>query len=56
MLSQRLDLLDGFVQMSDQGTSQLHLISEASHAVVISSRQYHGFCSLFVLAQEVAVL
>jgi hypothetical protein len=40
MLSQQLDLLDGFIQISDQGMSQLHLINEASHAVVISSRQY----------------
>jgi hypothetical protein len=38
MLSRQLDLLDGFIQISDQGTSQLHLISEASHVVVISSR------------------
>jgi hypothetical protein len=38
MLSQQLDLLDGFIQISDQGTSQLHLISEASLEVVISSR------------------
>jgi hypothetical protein len=45
MLSQQLDLLDGFIQISDQGTSQLHLISEESHAAVISSRQYHSFMS-----------
>jgi hypothetical protein len=37
MLSQQLDLLDGFIQISDQGTSQLHLISEASHVVVTSN-------------------
>jgi hypothetical protein len=55
MLSQQLDLLDGFIQISDQGTSQLHLISETSHAVVISSKQYHGFRS-FSSAREVAVL
>jgi hypothetical protein len=56
MLSQQLDLLEGFIQISNQGTSQLHLISEASHAVVTSSRQYHGFRSFFSLAREVAVL
>jgi hypothetical protein len=56
MLSQQLDLLDGFIQISDQGTSQLHLISEASHAIVTSSRQYHSFRSFFSSAQEVAVL
>jgi hypothetical protein len=38
MLSQQLDLLDSFIQISDQGSTQLHLISEASHSVVISSR------------------
>jgi hypothetical protein len=32
------------------------LISEASHVVVASSRQYHSFCSFFSSAQEVAVL
>jgi hypothetical protein len=56
MLSQQLDLLDGFIQISDQGMSQLHLISEASHAVVTSSRQYHRFCSFFSSAQEVPIL
>jgi hypothetical protein len=56
MLSQKLDLLDGFIQISDQGTDQLHLISEASHTVVISSSQYHNFRSFFNLAQDVAVL
>jgi hypothetical protein len=56
MLSQQLDLLDSFIQISDQGTSQLHLIGEASHAVVTSSRQYHSFRAFFNSAQEVAVL
>jgi hypothetical protein len=56
MLSQLLDLLDGFIQILDQGTSQLHLISEASLAVVTSSRQYHGFRSFFSSSREVAVL
>jgi hypothetical protein len=55
MLSQQLDLLDGFVQISDQGTSQLHLISEASHVVVASSGQNYSSRS-FNSAQEVAVL
>jgi hypothetical protein len=55
MLSQQLDLLDDFIRTLDQGTSQFHLISEASHAVVISSGQHHGFRS-FGSAQEVAVL
>jgi hypothetical protein len=56
MLSQLLDLLVSFVQILDQGMSQLHLISEASHAVVISSRQCHDFFSFFSLAREVVVL
>jgi hypothetical protein len=56
MLSQQLDFLDGFILISDQGMSQLHLISEASHAVVTFSRQYHGFRSFFGSAREVAVL
>jgi hypothetical protein len=56
MLSQYLDLFDGFIQISDQGMSQLHLISEASHAIMTPSRQYHGFHSFFSSAQEVAVL
>jgi hypothetical protein len=56
MLSQQLDLLDSFIQISDQGTSQLHLINEASHAVVISSRQYHDFRSFSSSAQKVALL
>jgi hypothetical protein len=56
MLSQQFDFLDDFIQISDQGTSQLHLISEASHAVVTSGRQYHRFRSFFSLAREVAVL
>jgi hypothetical protein len=56
MLSQQLVLLDGFIQISDQGMSQLHLISQTSHAVMISSRQYHNFLSFFSSAQEVAVL
>jgi hypothetical protein len=56
MLSQQLDLLDGFIQISDQGMSQLHLITEASHAVVTSIKQYHSFRSFFSLAQGVAVL
>jgi hypothetical protein len=55
MLSQQLDLLDSFIQILDQGMSQLHLISEASHAVMTSSRQYHSFRS-FSSAREVAVL
>jgi hypothetical protein len=56
MLSQQLDLLDSFIQISDQSMSQLHLISEASHTVVTSSKQYHNFCSFFSSAREVAVL
>jgi hypothetical protein len=56
MLSKQLDLLDGFIQISDQGMSQLHLINEASHAVVTSSREYHSFHAFFSSAQEVAVL
>jgi hypothetical protein len=55
MLSQQLDLLDDFIQISDQGTSQLYLISEASHVVGTSSGLYHSFCS-FSSAREVAVL
>jgi hypothetical protein len=56
MLTQQLDLLNGFIQISDQGMSQLHLISEASHTVIISNRQYHGFHAFFSSAQEVVVL
>jgi hypothetical protein len=56
MLSQQLDLLDSFVQISDQGMSQLHLISEASHVIVTSSGQNYGFRSFFSSAREVAVL
>jgi hypothetical protein len=56
MLSQQPDLLDSFIQISDQGMSQFHLISEASNAVMISSRQHHDFGSFFNLAREVAVL
>jgi hypothetical protein len=56
MLSQQLDLLDGFVQISDQGTNQLHLISEASHVVVASSGQNYSSHSFFSLAREVAIL
>jgi hypothetical protein len=56
MLSQQLDILDSFIKIWNQGTSQLHLISEASHAVVTSSRQYHSFRSFFSSAWEVVVL
>jgi hypothetical protein len=56
MLSQQLDLFNGFIQISDQGTSQLHLISEASHAVMTSSRQYHDFRNFSSSAQELVVL
>jgi hypothetical protein len=56
MLSQQLDLLDGFIQILDQGMSQLHLISEASHVVVTSSGQNYDLCSFFSSAQEVVVL
>jgi hypothetical protein len=56
MLPQQFDLLDGFIQISNQGMSQLPLISEASHVVVTSSRQYHSFRSFFGSAREVAVL
>jgi hypothetical protein len=56
MLSQQLDLLDGFIQISDQGTSQLNLISEASHVVVTSRMQYHSFRSFFSSAWEVVLL
>jgi hypothetical protein len=56
MLSQQLDFLDSFIQISDQGMSQLHLISEAPNAVMIPSRQNHGFRSFFILAREVAIL
>jgi hypothetical protein len=56
MLSQQLDFLDGFIQISDQGMSQLHLISEASHAAVTPNRQYHSFRSISSSAWEVAVL
>jgi hypothetical protein len=56
MLSQPLDLLDGFIQILDLVMSQLHLISEESHAIVISSEQYHSFRSFFSSAREVAVL
>jgi hypothetical protein len=56
MLSQQLDLLGGFVQISDQGTSQLHLISEASHVVVASSGQNYSSRSVFSSAREVVVL
>jgi hypothetical protein len=56
MLSQQLDLLDSFVQISDQGMSQLHLISEASHVVVASSGQNYSSRSFFSSAWEVAVL
>jgi hypothetical protein len=56
MLSQQLNLLDGFIQILDQGTSQLHLIREASHVVVTSSGQNYDFRSFFISAQKVAVL
>jgi hypothetical protein len=51
MLSQQFDLLDGFIQISNQGTSQLHLISVASHAFLTYSRQYHNVCPFFSLAR-----
>jgi hypothetical protein len=56
MFSQQFDLLDDFVQILDQGTSQLHLISETSHVVMASSRQNYSSCSFFSSAREVAVL
>jgi hypothetical protein len=36
--------------------SQLHMVGEASNAVVISCRQYRSFNSFFSSTQEVAVL
>jgi hypothetical protein len=56
MPSQQLDLLDGFIQISNQGMTQLHLITETSHVIMIYNMQHHSFCSFFSLAQEVAVL
>jgi hypothetical protein len=56
MLNQQLDLLDGFVQILDQGTSQLHSISETSHSVMASSGQNYSSRSFFSSAREVAVL
>jgi hypothetical protein len=56
MFSQQLDVLDGFVQILDQGTSQLHLIREAFHVVVASSGQNYSSCSFFSSAREVVVL
>jgi hypothetical protein len=56
MFSQQLDLLDGFIQILDQGMGQLYLISEASHVIVASSRQNYSSRSFFSSAWEVAVL
>jgi hypothetical protein len=54
LLSQQFDLLDVLIKISDQGMSQLHLISEAPNAVVISSGHHHDFGS-FSSTQEVVV-
>jgi hypothetical protein len=56
MLSQHLGRLDNLVKISDQGMSQLHLISEAPNVVTISSGHHHGFSSLLGSTREVAVL
>jgi hypothetical protein len=56
MFSQQLDLFDEFIKISDQGTSQLHLVDEAPNVVVISHGHHHGFNSFSDAAQELAVL
>jgi hypothetical protein len=55
MLTQQLDLLDGLIKISNQSTSQLHLIGEAPNTVMISCGQNRGFNSSMGSAQEVVV-
>jgi hypothetical protein len=56
MLSLQLDLLDGLVKISDQSTSQLHLVGEAPYVVMVSRGHHHNFSSFKGMALEVAVL
>jgi hypothetical protein len=51
-----LHLLDGLIKISDQSTSQLHLVGEAPDVVTISRGHHHSFSSFSGVAREVVVL
>jgi hypothetical protein len=56
MVAKLLDFLHGLVEISGQGTGQIHLISEASYVVMTFSGQYHNISSIVGLAQKVSIL
>jgi hypothetical protein len=56
MLSKRVDLLDGLVEILNKSSSQLHLIGETLNVVTISCGHYDSFSSFLGVAWEVAVL
>jgi hypothetical protein len=56
MLTQKLQLLDNLIKISNQGMGQLHLVSKASNEVAISHGQHHNFSSFTGSTQEVTVL
>jgi hypothetical protein len=56
MLSQQVDLLDGLVEISNQSSSQLHLIGEAPDVVMISCGHHDSISSFSGMAWEVVVL
>jgi hypothetical protein len=56
MLSEQVDLLDGLVKISNQSSSQLHLIGETPDVVTISNGHHDSFSSFSGAAWEVVVL
>jgi hypothetical protein len=56
MLSKQVDLLDGLVKISDQSSSQLHLIGKAPDVVTISYGHHDSFSAFSGAAWEVTVL
>jgi hypothetical protein len=56
MVAQLSDLLPELVDISDQSTGQLHLVSKASNVITILHRQHYSISSFMGSAQEVAVL
>jgi hypothetical protein len=56
MLAQLLDLLHGFIDISNQSMGQLYLVVKASDVVTIFPGQHHSIGSFTGLAQKVSIL
>jgi hypothetical protein len=56
MLSEQVDLLDDLIEISNQSSSQLHLIGETPDVVMISCGHHDSFSPFSGMAWEVVGL